>query len=172
MLRVDPGFVAQEKLKAKERRRRFEAATEPPPTPKRSVAWPGGKIITPNKAGAIASFLERKAGSLDKDKERALRAELERAAATSPAADAPLAGLTFALSAGGDDGGTGQAELARTIRAAGGTVSNTVHKKVHLLVASEWLVLKPCLNYQHAHRPAPAHWLRMLCSGLPPLPVM
>lgn len=159
MLLVDPSFVAEEKLKA-QRRRRFEAATEAPPIPKRSVAWPGGKIITPNKAGAIGSFLERKAGSLDKDKERALRAELERAtaAAASPASDAPLAlaGLTFALSAGGDDGGTGQAELARTIRAAGGAVSNTVHKKVHLLIASEWLAARPLLTPAATARPPAA----------------
>jgi hypothetical protein len=140
----DPAFVAQEQLKADERRRRFEAVTEAPPIPKRSLAWPGGKIVTPNKAGAIASFLERKASSLDKDKERALRAELERATADASAAPAggvplALAGLTFALSAGGDDGGSGQAKLARTIREAGGFISNTVHKNVHLLVASECL---------------------------------
>jgi hypothetical protein len=144
-MRVDPHFIAEEQLKADDRRRRFEAVTENPPIPKRSLAWPGGKIVTPNKAGAIASFLERKASSLDKDKERALRAELERAtadasavtAATAAGAGLALAGLTFALSAGGDDGGTGQAELARTIREAGGVISNTVHKNVHLLVASE-----------------------------------
>jgi len=152
-LSVDPSFVAQEKVKADERRQRFAAAAAAgaPPIPKRSVAWPGGKILTPNKADAIASFLERKKGKLDGETERSLRAELERVTgADSPVVDGAsdaLRGLTFALSAGGDADGVSQAELGRAIRAAGGFVSNTVHKKVHLLVASE-------------SRPPPAHSLR------------
>lgn len=154
---VDASFLESQRAKAEERRRRFEAAARepPPPLPKRSMAWPGGKIVTPNKAEAIASFLERKAGSLDEAKERVLLGELGRAAAEAGAGAAAaasagaaaasgaavsssraLAGLTLALSAGGDESGVGQAELAKSIRAAGGVVSNTVHKRVDLLVAS------------------------------------
>ncbi|EOD28792.1 hypothetical protein EMIHUDRAFT_234633 [Emiliania huxleyi CCMP1516] len=154
---VDASFLESQRAKAEERRRRFEAAARepPPPLPKRSMAWPGGKIVTPNKVEAIASFLERKAGSLDEAKERVLLGELGRAAAEAGAGAAAaasagaaaasgaaasssraLAGLTLALSAGGDESGVGQAELAKSIRAAGGVVSNTVHKRVDLLVAS------------------------------------
>lgn len=140
-LSVDPGFVAAEARKADERRARFAALESAPAPPilKKTVAWPGGKILTPNKAEAISSFLERKKGDLSPEHEQALRGHLDRAAFSASevrVGPGALAGLTLAMSAGGDESGTSQADLARSIREAGGIVSNTVHKNVHLLIAS------------------------------------
>ena len=144
-----------------------EAARPPPPLPtNRLVAhtW-GGKVTKSDTKDSLKRFLARKAGSgaaLTPAQARAAATvspvvapiiarpppaysetadDLAAAAADDvllppPAAPPqPLRGLVFGLSAGG--GEVSQRELAALIAKHGGAVSNTIHKRVDFVVASE-----------------------------------
>ena len=58
---VDLSFVAEQRAKAEERRRRFEAeARRPPPIPQPKVmAHPGGKIVKSDAREKLVSLIER-----------------------------------------------------------------------------------------------------------------
>ena len=68
---IDPEFLRDQRQRAADRAARFaaEAASPPPPLPKRTMAWPGGKVTT-NKSVAVDKYLERKGDELT-DSERA-----------------------------------------------------------------------------------------------------
>ena len=76
-----------EAQKAQRRRVRFaiDPGTPAPPPPARSEAWPGGVLVTPNKAEALAAFHARKGAS----------AGTATAAATEAAAAAAAAAADF-----------------------------------------------------------------------------
>ena len=73
---VDRAFVQQERERAAARAARFSNAGPPPPLPKRSMAWPGGKLTT-NKATAVQKFLRRKKGDLTKEQRKRLKESLQ-----------------------------------------------------------------------------------------------
>merc|ERR1712087_991068 len=126
--------VAEHERTLRARKQRFatEANKPTPPCPENRVAWAGGKIVKGNAEKCFIAMIKRKlANSAELTEEQAIRWQQLNLQIASQ----PFAGQLFTLSAG--NAVLSQRELARFIVQHGGKISNAVHRKCHMLVASE-----------------------------------
>lgn len=144
---VDSEFLAEQRRKAEERRKRFANAEVPEP-PKRVMAWPGGKMVS-NKEDALREFLKRHPSKEGIVLEQKRRRE-DSAPAATPSSTTPSIGRQeipyderdiHALSEGclvcltGKFEG-GKSSLKLLVDKVGGHVVPTVNKKVAYVVAA------------------------------------
>merc|ERR1712087_397567 len=127
--------VAEHERTLRARKQRFatEANKPTPPCPENRVAWAGGKIVKGNAEKCFIAMIKRKlANGAELTEEQAIRYQQLN---LHTASHQPFAGQLFTLSAG--NAVLSQRELAAIIVQHGGKISNTVHRKCHMLVASE-----------------------------------
>ena len=132
-IEVDPAFLREQAQWARQRADRFKAdAQNPPPVPTKKMSHPGGRIRASNPQQKLHALLLRKIKANDTNITQLQRRALCDATHTH---NKVFINYTIALTAGGSM--LSQSEFAIIIRNYGGTISNTIHKRVDFVLASQ-----------------------------------